>query len=392
MVGGLRRQVGLLGRVAEPVTPHGGRRPGTVPRAAAALIALVLLAGCGGRETAAPSAEPAPTPTPLPVAVATEPVGDDADDPAIWVCPTDPASSRVLVTNKAAAPRGGLVVYDLSGRTLQRIEGLDRPNNVDVEHGLSLGGLSVDVAVVTERYQRRLRVFRIPTDGGPLVDVSSPNGLAVFEGEPGEREAPMGVGLYRRPADGVVFAIVSRKEGPERGYLWQYRLEDDGEGRVRAVKVRELGHAAPGAEIEAVVVDDALGHVYYAEEARGLHKWHADPDHPEAGRELALFGTDGFRGDREGLALYARPNGTGYLLATDQIPGGSRYLVFERGGEDGTHEPRLVTVLDGGADDTDGLDATSASLGPALPEGLLVAMNSRGRNLLLYDWRSLGLP
>lgn len=388
-MGRLRPQVGLLSPGSELSTAGADRRPGLVSRVAAALATAAFLAGCQ-EEASAPA--PALAPTPLPVAVATEPVGDDADDPAIWVNPSDPASSRILVTNKAAAPRGGLVVHDLSGRTVQRIEGLDRPNNVDVEHGLVLGGLPVDVAVLTERYQRRLRVFRIPTDGGPLEDVSSPEGLAVFEGEPGERGAPMGVGLYRRPADGVVFAVVSRKEGPERGYLWQYRLEDDGEGRVRAVKVRELGHAAPGAEIEAVVVDDALGHVFYAEEARGLHQWHADPDHPGAGRELALFGTDGFRGDREGLALYARSNGAGYLLATDQIPGGSRYLVFERGGEARAHGPRLVTVLAGGADDTDGLDATPESLGGAFPEGLLVAMNSRGRNLLYYDWRSLGLP
>jgi 3-phytase len=246
---------------------------------------------------------------------------------------------------------------------------------------------------VTERYQRRLRVFRIPADGGDLVDVSSPSGLAVFEGEPGERGAPMGVGLYRRPSDGTVFAIVSRKEGPETGYLWQYRLEDDGRGRVRAEKVRELGHAAPGAEIEALVVDDVLGYVFYAQEARGLHKWHADPDHPEADTELALFATEGFRGDREGLALYARPDGTGFLLAADQIPGGSRYFVFERRGpEGGPHEHALVTVLEGGADDTDGLDATSASVGRRFPEGLLVAMNSTGQNLLLYDWRSLKLP
>jgi 3-phytase len=325
------------------------------------------------------------------VAVATEPVGDDADDPAIWVCRSNPASSRVLVTNKTAAPRGGLVVHDLSGRIIQRIEGLDRPNNVDVEHGLVLDGQPTDVAVVTERYQRRLRVFRIPDDGAELEDISSPDGLAVFQGEPGERGAPMGVGLYRRPSDGVVFAIVSRKEGPETGYLWQYRLEGDGEGRVRAVKVRELGHAAPNAEIEAVVVDDARGHVVYAEETRGLHLWHADPDHADADTELALFGTEGFRGDREGLALYAREDGSGFLLATDQIPGGSRYLVFDRATLlEG--DPRPLTVLEGGADDTDGLDATSLPLGTAFPEGILVAMNSRGRNLLFYDWRSLGLP
>jgi 3-phytase len=327
------------------------------------------------------------------VAVATEPVGDDADDPAIWISGQDPASSRVLVTNKAAAPRGGLTVYDLSGKTLQRIEDLDRPNNVDVEYGFVLGGAPVDIAVVTERYQRRLRVFRIPADGGPLEDVSSPEGLAVFAGEPGERGAPMGVALYRRPSDGAVFALVSRKEGPETGYLWQYRLQDDEEGRVAAVKVRELGQAAPGAEIEAVVVDDQLGWAFYAEEGRGLHKWHADPDRPDAGEELALFGTDGFRGDREGLALYARPDGTGYLLATDQIPGGSRYLVFGRRGPEGRpHEHALLTVLSGGADDTDGLDATSQALGAAFPDGMLAAMNSRGRNLLFYDWRALGVP
>jgi 3-phytase len=352
-------------------------------------MAAILLGGCVEQ---APS-PPAPAPTPLPIAVATEPVGDDADDPAIWVGSANPDSSRILVTNKAAAPRGGLVVFDLAGRTVQRIEGLDRPNNVDVEYGFKLNGSPVDVAVVTERYRRRLRAYRIPGDGGPLEDVSSPDGLTVFDGEPEERGAPMGVGLYRRPSDGTVFAIVSRKEGPETGYLWQYRLEDDGTGRVRAVKVRELGHARPGAEIEAVVVDDELGYAFYAEEARGLHKWHADPDHPEADTELALFGTEGFRGDREGLALFARPDGTGFVLATDQIPDGSRYLVFERrGSRERPHEHSLITVLEGGADDTDGLDATSAFVGPAFPEGLLVAMNSRGRNLLLYDWRSLKLP
>ena len=56
-------------------------------------------------------------------------------------------------------------------------------------------------------------------------------------------------------------------------------------------------------EIEAVVVDDALGYVYYSDERSAIRKYHADPDHPDAARELAVIG-DGYLGDREGLAIY----------------------------------------------------------------------------------------
>jgi 3-phytase len=326
------------------------------------------------------------------VAIATEPAGEDADDPAIWVNRASPGESRVFATNKTAAPAGALVVYDLAGRVRQRIDGLDRPNNVDVEYGFQLGGQAVDIAVVTERYQKRLRAFRVGPDGA-LGDVSAPDGLRVFVGEPGERGAPMGVGLFRRPSDGTVFAIVSRKEMPSAGGLWQYRLEDDGKGRVRGVKVRELGVITAGSEVEAVVVDDALGFVYYAEEPKAIHKWHADPDHPQAAAELARLGTTGFRGDREGLAVYGRADGTGYLVATDQIPGASRYLIFRRAGAAGaSHDhSETFTVLEGGADATDGLDATAEPLGPAFPRGLVVAMNSRGRNFVFYRPEDLGL-
>jgi 3-phytase len=353
---------------------------------AAVLLGAAALFGCRA------PAKPAAAPTPLPVAVATEPAGEDADDPAIWVNRTSPADSRVFATNKTAAPAGALVAYDLTGRVRQRIDGLDRPNNVDVEYGFRLGGETVDVAVATERYQRRLRVYRVGADGS-LADVSSPEGLRVFEGEPGERGAPMGVGLYRRPRDGAVFAIVSRKEMPSAGGLWQYRLEDDGQGRVRAVKVRELGGIVLGNEVEAIVVDDALGFVYYAEEPRAIHKWHADPDHEDAARELARFGEGDFRADREGLAVYGVAHGSGLLLATDQLLGASRYLAYRREGRPGApHDhSEVAAVLEGGADATDGLDATATPLGPAFPHGLVVAMNDGGRNFLFYRPEDLGL-
>ena len=318
--------------------------------------------------------------------LATEPVSGDPDDPAIWVNRAAPARSLLVATNKVAAAEGGaLYVFGLDGKIRQKIPGLDRPNNVDVEYGLRLNGKVIDIAVVTERLQRRLRVYRIAANG--LTEIAR---IPVFENEPGERAAPMGIALYKRRRDNAVFAIVGRKTGPADGYLWQYRLLDDGRGNLVARKARTVGRFSGAGEIEAIAVDDALGYVYYADETTGIRKYHADPEHKSAARELALFGTTGFSGDREGIGIYARPNGAGYIVCTDQIPaarGGSRYHLFRREGEPGhAHDhARRVGIVSGGADETDGIEITSfAPLGPRFPAGLFAAMNSGGRNFLLY--------
>jgi 3-phytase len=327
----------------------------------------------------------------LQAAIETRQVESDADDPALWIDAAHPERSLVLGTNKAVAPAGALAVFDLDGRVLQSVTGLDRPNNVDVEYDVRLGNARVDIAVATERRASALRVWRIDGARRRLEPLGV---VPVLAGERGDKAAPMGIALYRRPSDGTTFAIVSPKGGDATGYLAQYRLEGDGAGAVRAVLVRRFGafKTSPGLlranEIEAVAVDDALGFVYYADEQAGIRKYYADPDHPHAARELALFGTTGFAGDREGIAIYARPDGTGFIACTDQVPGGSEYRVFRREGTAANpHDhSEVVAVLAGGADATDGLDATALPLGPRFPAGLLVAMNSRGRNFLLFPW------
>jgi 3-phytase len=351
---------------------------------------LLVLAGCtrSDLEPADPviAAEPAIRPF-----VATDAVAEDPDDPAIWVNAADPSRSLILGTNKTPSPGGALVVFGLDGKTRQTIGGIDRPNNVDVEYGLAAGGKRIDIAVLTERLKHRLRVFRIAPDGSGVEDVSAGGGLPVFEGNTGDAGAPMGIALYRRPKDGAIFAIVGRKTGPKQGYLWQYRLEDNGKGLVKGTKVREFGTFSGSGEIEAIAVDDALGYVYYADEGNGIHKWHADPDHPDAHRELAHFGKTEFQQDREGIAIYARPDGTGFIICTDQLEGNSRYLLFRREGTAGNphdHE-QLLGVVAGGADSTDGIEVTSAALGPDFPNGLLVAMNSGARNFLIYRWEDV---
>jgi 3-phytase len=366
-----------------------------------AALALTTAAGCrrGSTPPDEDSSKPPPAPSPLSQALeieaeyGTAQLSNDPDDPAIWVHPTDPSRSLMLGTMKVAAPAGAVVAFGMDGQIRQVISGIDRPNNIDVEYGLQLGGRRVDVAVATERLARQLRIFSLDPADGRLVDRG---GVRVLEGQDGEAGAPMGLALYRRARDGAVFAIVSPKEGPRQGYLWQYQLIDAGGGRPGARFVRRFGNFSATSireenEIEAVAVDDALGYVYYSDEADGIHKWHADPDHPDAGRELAHFARDGFRGDREGIAIYVLPDGTGYIVCTDQLDEDSEYHVYPREGAPGNpHDhSRQIAVLRGGADATDGIEISSSPLGPGLPSGALVAMNSEPRNFLVFRWQDL---
>lgn len=358
------------------------------------MLAALASAGCARPPAADDQSSAAGSGSPAPAAVkalrATDALPRDPDDPAIWLNRQDPAKSLVLGTMKVAAPDGALAVFSLDGRRQHLLKGPNRPNNVDVEYGLDLDATPTDVAVLTERLGRRLRVYAIAPDGSGLRDISSGE-MPILEGAPGDQGAPMGIGLFRRPKDGAVFAIVAPKSGPKEGYLWQYRLEDDGTGHVKATFVRRFGSFSGVGEIEAIAVDDELGYAYYADEDKGIHKYHADPDLPDAARELALFGTTGYRQDREGLGIYALPDGKGYIVSVDQLPGESIFHVYRREGEPGNpHDhSRMLLSFKGGADATDGLDVSSAAMGRDFPEGLLAAMNSRGRNFLLFRWRDI---
>jgi 3-phytase len=311
----------------------------------------------------------------------TQPVRHDSDDPAIWVNRSNPAQSLIVGTDKNSD--GALYVFGIDGKIIEdkTIRGLKRPNNVDVEYGLMFQGKPVDIAVVTEREANKLRVYRLPDmasiDGG---------GIEVFTGE--SQRAPMGIACYRRPSDGAIFAIVSRKSGPTKGgYLWQYRLEDDGSGHVKGTKAREFGLFSGKKEIEAVAVDDPLGFVYYADEQAGVRKYAADPAAPHADAELALFATEGFTDDQEGISVYQVNDGTGYIIVSDQ--GANTYHIFRREGEPGNpHLHRPIKIVKLSTKTSDGSDVTNAALGSAFPLGLFVSM-SDDRTFHFYSWADI---
>jgi len=345
-----------------------------------ALAALMALS-CAAKEShqeepaAAPTEEAAVAPV-----IVTEPVGGDSDDPAIWLHPEDPSQSLILGTDKA----GAIYIFDLAGRVIhdKTVTGLARMNNVDVGYGMMLGGAEVDIAVATDRDVNLVRAYRLP-DMTPVDN----GGIPVFETEPPERRRPMGIALYKRPSDGVLFAILSRKEGPSGSYLWQYRLDDDGTGAIEMTKVREFGAFSGTGEIEAVAVDDELGYLYYSDEGAGIHKYHADPDAPAASEELALFGTAGFTQDREGISIYKIDHHKGYIIVSDQQA--NAFRIFKREGEPGDpHDHRFVRSVRVAATDSDGSEVTNVALNADFPHGLFMAM-SDDKTFHLYSWKDI---
>jgi 3-phytase len=310
--------------------------------------------------------------------VVTEPVRHDSDDPAIWVNSANPAQSLVIGTDKDAD--GALYVFGLDGKIRYdlTVRGLSRPNNVDVAYGVMIGGKKTDIAVVTERYAHRLRIFRLPdmvaVDGG---------GIPVFEGELA-RDC-MGVALWTRPADGALFAFVSRSDfqAPREGYLHQYRLADDGTGTLRGLLTRRFGSWSGINEIESLAVDQELGFVYGSDETFGVRKYVADPLADDAEEQLTVIGPGGFAEDREGISIYPTGPGKGYLLVSNQAA--DTFRLFTREGSPGNpHEHPLVASVRLSTMDSDGSDLTATVL-PGFPGGLFVAM-STDRTFHFYAW------
>lgn len=349
----------------------------------AALLMCLFFTACAGPADVPESPTDEVSQSALPVvegAVApvliTEQTAVDSDDPAIWINPDDPAASLILGTDKG----GSVFVFDLDGKIIpeKTVGGMGRMNNIDVAYGFPLGGETIDIALATDRNSETIRIFRVPE----MTPIDN-GGIPTFVGETDDRRA-MGLAVYTRPSDGAFFAIVSRKFGVSGAYLWQYLLEDAGDGTVKATKVRAFGEFLGGKEIEAVAVDNELGYVYYSDEGAGVHKYHADPDAPDADRELALFGTDGFTEDHEGISIYKIDGGTGYILVSDQQA--NAFRIFRREGEpDDPHNHQLIKVVNVSTNESDGSDVTSVVLDERFPSGIFVAM-SDNQTFHYYSW------
>ncbi len=336
---------------------------------------LGLAMSCKDTPTPSTSSTMADTAKLSPVVI-TEQVNYDTDDPAIWINPNDPAQSLIIGTDKETD--GGVFVFDLKGKLVNKVVGLKRPNNVDLAYGMVLSGKSTDIFVATERETNKIRIYSLP-DLKPLDN----GGIEVFAGE--SQRDPMGIALYTSPTDKHIYAIVGRKTGPSGSYLWQYKLEDDGKGNIKGTVVRKFGNYSGKKEIEAIAVDNETGYIYYSDEQYGVHKYYAQPD--SGNTEIALFGQQDFSEDIEGISIYKHADGTGYILVSDQQA--NKFVVYPREGMNGNPNAHIkITTIPVSTEESDGSDVTNVRLNDQYPQGMFVAM-SNGKVFHYYDWRDI---
>jgi myo-inositol-hexaphosphate 3-phosphohydrolase len=310
--------------------------------------------------------------------VETDPIpssGNNGDDPAIWIHPTTPGSSRIYGSDKG--PLGGVGVYDTSGSELQYVP-IGPINNIEVRYDLPLGTGTTDFLAGSNRSTNEIMVYGIDPDTGHLTNIAAGGGIATT--------LPVyGFCLYRSPSTAKYYAFVNAKTG----VVEQWKLGDDGTGFVDGTLVRIFD---VGTQVEGCVADDEHAAFYVGEEDVAIWRYGAEPSD---GTARTLVDDTQFSPDVEGLTLYQARDGSGYLLASSQ--GSNEYMVYEREGSNafvGSFE--IVNGIVDSAGNTDGIAATSASLGPGFASGVFVAHddnNPEGNdNYKLVPWESIANP
>ncbi len=290
--------------------------------------------------------------------VQTEPVarrGDVADDPAIWVHPTDPSRSLVLGTNK----KQGLMAYDLQGRQVQFLD-TGRLNNVDVRQGVQFGAERFDLAVASQRDDNTVVLYGMD-HGGKVSELHRfPTGFADI----------YGICLFR-PKAGGLDVIVNDKSGRFRQFGV---LRRDGAWISKAGREFRVS-----SQPEGCVADERSERLFIGEEKRGVWTLDARSDAP-ARLKLVLGAGKHLVPDVEGMAIYQGADAA-WLIVSSQ--GDNRYVVLD------AQPPykvrghfRVGFNLDLGIDgtaDTDGLDVTPANLGGPFRKGMLVIQDGYKR-------------
>ncbi|MEC4572527.1 phytase [Streptomyces virginiae] len=268
--------------------------------------------------------------------------GDAADDPAIWVHPTDPAKSVVVATDK----KGALEVYDMTGARIQRITG-DYGNNVDLR-----GNIVVSADDEAADGNGALHVYRIDP---------ATRQVKRLRDIPTEVTAH-GICLYTSPASGKLYAFPNSTSG--RVEQWELSVKGDA---VTATSVR-LWDA--GSAVEGCYADETTGKLYLGEEDVGVWVYGAEPTAGTGRTRLDSTGSGGhLTADTEGITA-----------------AGNRIYVSSQGSNDFTVYDRSTRAylgrfaVQGGTaaddcEDTDGIDATAANLGPAFPQGVFICQD-----------------
>ncbi|MFI0352641.1 phytase [Actinomadura sp. 9N407] len=403
-----------------PASPH------AVPRLAAAAAAVMI--GTFGLSVPVAAADDDDLAT-VHAALETPPNFDDteggdadADDPAIWNHPADRRADLIVGTLK----QGGLAVFDARGRQLQHVPAPPGPrpgdesgrfNNVDIVYGFPVGGKKVDIAVTSDRGRDIIRTYAIDAAAAkrhtaPLTEITDPAAAAAFSAsldEINDQRTAYGLATWTG-SGGATYVAVSRRHTTRVGV---FRLVATAAGTVTYRPVRTLDLPAsfplPGGgswrpcgdpgedpQVEGMVADPEHGVLYAGQEDVGIWRIPLDGGTPRLTERVKEYGVpatydpetdecvpsgpdpgvggDHLTADVEGLTIYRKDDGEGYLLASSQ--GDNTFAAYDREGSNrflGRFRVGPSAAIDG-SEECDGAMVTSAPVG-GFAKGLLVVQD-----------------
>ncbi len=312
----------------------------------------------------------------------------NADDPAVWIHPTDPSKSLIFGVDKSE----GTWVWTLDGKELTHFDNWGKPGNIEVRYGFDLAGKKVDIVALNLRKVKykggsKMACYAVNPDYTSGEDLLTTLCDGRSEGNDLQKNS-YGFTLYKDSVTGKIYCFEAPDDKPFN--IRQYLLESNAAGTGVTVKpVRDLEYS--GLVVEGMVADDELGFFYVSEETeegQGVYKYLASPDaSPKAVAVIAPL-SDGYRRDREGLALYDAGNGKGYLLVVDQGASPETYSILRLYDRVSNKLVKTVVHLNEEGDflwDDDGVDANSSPL-PGFPNGIVVGHDGGKSTFVLYDW------
>lgn len=279
---------------------------------------------------------------------------DAADDPCIYISPTDSSKSLIIGTNKKA----GLEVYDMMGRRLQHIKcGL--VNNVDLRYGFEYNGKKGALVGATNRSKNSISFFFIDYEKNLVSDEIYSIACGVDE--------VYGFTMHRNVINGRFYAIVNGKNGMVEQYEVSMVNGKMINSKVNTFKVNS--------QPEGMVADDETATLYIGVEEEAIFKASLKPGNDAKLKMLNQSdkSNPNIQHDIEGLTIF-RFGGKKYLIASSQ--GNFSYAVFEIGKTE-----RYVTnfvisenSIDG-VEETDGLDVSTFTYSGKYPNGIFVVQD-----------------
>lgn len=308
--------------------------------------------------------------TPACETIPVESPDDGADDPCIWVPNHNVGGTIIVGTDK----KFGLETYNLSGQKLNRF-GFGNINNVDINPNFfapNEAGVRNNALVIgTNRSTHSIDFFSL-NESGTLKLIHR----EIIGSEMGDL-----YGLCAFSLSETHYFAASDKDG--RILRANYNPSDNG-----SVVINNSDTFSLSSTVEGLVADPEHQTLYIAEEDIGIWAYPLTEDIERDARLILSTDTDLIVADIEGLTLYDKGQGKGYLLCS--IQGANSYGILDR------ESLKLLGVFkivasDGidGSEETDGIDVTSQSL-PGFPKGVFIVQDGfndlEKQNFKFVNW------